>query len=148
MLPDFRYIGHANANPVTVRGRLFPPETLVLCTEHHDPVIKDGEPATHSYFHAAYNPGNWNMIEGERIVNDAGKGPYPTIEFPITMDILVTGQARYDRCATGLKVTMGPLLEFCERCGCEKCYCEKCWTQWCLDHQPNPLVCPKCGANP
>lgn len=35
----------------------------------------------------------------------------------------------------------------CPECGAEMCQCA-CGAEWCLDHQPNPLVCPKCGKRP
>ena len=36
----------------------------------------------------------------------------------------------------------------CPQCGAGLCRCDKCGREWCLDHQPNPLVCPWCGARP
>lgn len=37
-----------------------------------------------------------------------------------------------------------PLPEVCIDCGAGKVCCKHCGTEWCLNHQPNPLVCPSC----
>lgn len=34
----------------------------------------------------------------------------------------------------------------CDQCGASLVVCRHCRATWCLDHQPNPLVCPGCGA--
>lgn len=34
-----------------------------------------------------------------------------------------------------------------KRCGASLVLCS-CGAKWCLDHQPNPLVCPQCGKRP
>lgn len=34
----------------------------------------------------------------------------------------------------------------CSQCNATLARCPKCGAEWCLDHQPNPLVCPGCGA--
>jgi hypothetical protein len=36
----------------------------------------------------------------------------------------------------------------CASCGASLAVCEACGASWCLDHQPNPLVCPCCGRRP
>jgi hypothetical protein len=36
----------------------------------------------------------------------------------------------------------------CPICTATLCKCSECNATWCLDHQPNPLVCPNCGARP
>lgn len=33
-------------------------------------------------------------------------------------------------------------------CNATMVICEECSHQWCLDHTPNPLVCPNCKARP
>lgn len=36
----------------------------------------------------------------------------------------------------------------CEICAAGLVECDNCRQTWCLDHQPNPLVCPGCGHRP
>jgi len=33
-------------------------------------------------------------------------------------------------------------------CGATLVRCDECGRKWCLDHQTNPLVCPRCGDRP
>jgi hypothetical protein len=37
-------------------------------------------------------------------------------------------------------------VEKCTICQASLVSCSTCGSQWCLDHTPNPLVCPGCGA--
>ena len=36
----------------------------------------------------------------------------------------------------------------CPTCNVGMVRCKECARTWCLDHQPNPLRCPGCGARP
>ena len=40
------------------------------------------------------------------------------------------------------------LARYCHKCGATMCECRLCGQRWCLDHQPNPLRCPRCGKYP
>lgn len=94
-------------------------------------IIEDGTPA-----------GRYDKEQGKfvpAVVRNPAFKPHGRLAWSIQLG----GGAYVD-----LSVTQLSYGHRCPVCSAGMCECEKCGREWCLDHQPNPLVCPGCGSRP